>query len=92
MFTSLSAGMLSKAKGQVLRVAAILHVLFCDQLDEQGPITVRTVPATISIEAIIAAQDFVNVCCQHGAYIAGRGKIDEEISQLTEGTYYYVCE
>ena len=82
------AGMLSKAKGQVLRLAAVLHVLFCDQLDQQGPITVHTVLATISKEAIIAAQDFVNVCCQHAAYIAGRGQIDDEISQLTAGRYY----
>ena len=57
--------MLSKAKGQVLRVAACLHVLFCDS-DQPD----NTIPQMITREAILAAKDFVNLCCQHAAFIA----------------------
>lgn len=53
--------MLSKAKGQVLRFAAALHVLFCDTVDAQGDTTVSQIPPTISKDAIIAAQNFVDV-------------------------------
>ena len=31
---------------------------------------------------IRASQDFVDVCCQHAAYIAGRGDIEESIQSL----------
>ena len=43
---------------------------------------VSNVPPTISNEAIIAAQNFVDTCCQHAAFIAGHDKVEEEISQL----------
>lgn len=76
-------GMLSKAKGQVLRVAAVLHVLSCDSEDDEGNIFVSRVSDTISNEALLAAQDFVQTCCQHAAYVAGRGKIEDEIDCLT---------
>ena len=66
------AGMLSKAKGQVLRIAAALHVLFCDTVDEDNIITVSDVPETISKTAIIAAQNYVD-------------KLEDEINQLTSG-------
>lgn len=69
--------MLSKSKGQVLRVAAVLHVLF------MNPPT--SIPSTISTKAITAAQNFVDTCCQHAAFIAGRGLIDEEIDHLIAG-------
>ena len=77
------------AKGQVLRIAAALHVLFCDSTDEQGNIMVSNVPPTISNEAIIAAQNFVDTCCQHAAFIAGRDKVEEEISQLASTDKIY---
>ena len=48
----------SKSKGLILRVAGVLHVQF--HLDVAGD--------TIKEEAIIAAQDFVFVCCQHSVY------------------------
>lgn len=53
--------------------------------DAELSIVPRTIPTIISKEAIIAAQDFVNVCCQHAAYISGRRKVDDEIGQLTAG-------
>ena len=74
----LYTGMLSKSKGLILRVAGVLHVLF--QLD-----TPDDIPDTISELAIVAAQDFVDVCCQHAAFVAGRGDIQEAIQQLQLG-------
>ena len=78
-------GMLSKSKGQVLRVAAVLHVLFVD------PSTLPSIPSVISIEAINAAQNFVDTCCQHAAFIAGRGLVDDEIDHLVSGAYVMYC-
>jgi len=70
--------MLSKSKGQVLRVAAALHVLFhCD--------TPLKVPDHVSEEAITAAVNFVDLCLQHAAYLAGRGDISEAIQALKPG-------
>lgn len=71
-------GMLSKAKGQVLRVSAALHMLFSD-VGGEGE-NMADVSKTIRTKAIIAAVDFVNICCQHAAYVAGR---DDEIESLT---------
>ena len=70
--------MLSKSKGLILRVAGVLHVLF--QVDSPGDIS-----NTISEQAIIAAQDFVDTCCQHAAFLAGRGHIQDAIHQLQLG-------
>ena len=75
-------GMLSKAKGQVLRVAALMHLLFEGRGDE--------ITTCIDEGSIKAAIDFVEVCCQHTAFIAGRGSIDDEIRQLTSGMYMYI--
>ena len=79
--------MLSKSKGQVLRVAATLHVLFYDAtcIDDQEDITVSGFPSTISTKAILAAENFVDTCCQHAAFIAGRSKMADEITRLTSG-------
>ena len=74
--------MLSKSRGQVLRVASVLHLLF--SIDSED-----TLSGVVSEEAIIAAVNFVKVACQHSAHIAGRGKIEEEIQKFktTPGTY-----
>ena len=57
------------------------------------PSTLPTIPSVISTEAIIAAQNFVDTCCQHAAFIAGRGLVDDEIDHLVSGPYimYGVC-
>ena len=52
-------------------------------MDAVGDITVSIVLSTFSVNAIVAAQNFVDTCCQHAAYIAGRGTLEEEISHLT---------
>ena len=75
--------MLSKAKWQVLRVAAVLHVLFSDGVGEDGKIIVLDVEKIIQTKAIIVAKNFVDICCQHAAYVAGRGDIEDEIESLS---------
>ena len=69
--------------GQTLRVAAAMHVLF--RLEDEEPF-----PSTISVQAINAAIDFVEVCCQQTAYIAGRGKICDEINLSHSGRVPYM--
>lgn len=71
--------MLSKSKGQILRIAATLNVLFhldnLEVLDEEGS-------KEISDSIITAAINLVETCCQQTAYIAGRGDIKEEIDVI----------
>ena len=64
--------MLSKSRGQILRVAAVMHVLF--HLD-----TPINIPQDISEDAILASQCFVELCNQYAAFLAGRGDILEAI-------------
>lgn len=70
--------MLSKSLGQIIRVSAAMHVLF--HLESTEPL-----PDTITDTAIEAAIDFVEVCCQHTAFITGRGNIQEELEHLQSG-------
>ena len=70
--------------GQIVRVSAVLHILF--HLDSE-PCTDVDV---ISEDAIRAAIHFVEVCGQHVAFIAGRGGIKEEIKLLELGIALYV--
>ena len=70
-----SLGMLSKSKGQTLRVAVALHVLF----NWENP---HNIPQEISDSAIKAAINFVDVSIQHAAYLAGRGELKEEVENL----------
>ncbi len=48
--------------------------------------TPNVIPQEICPEALEAAQDFVNMCCQHAAFMAGRGGIPDEIMQLQAGS------
>ena len=59
----------------------MLHVLF--QLGSPGAI-----PTEISERAIKAAQNFVDMCCQHTAFIAGRGDIQDAIQQIQRGSFH----
>ena len=83
---SFYTGMLSKSKGQVLRVAACLHVMFYDDTIAEPGNSLTRIPSTISKEVIIAAMNFVDTCVQHAAFMAGRDLIEEEISRLISGT------
>lgn len=62
-------GMLSKSTGQILRVAACFNVLF-EIRDEPWPKDHKN--DEIIDAAIIAACDFVDTCCIHTAFMAGR--------------------
>ena len=63
----LISGFLSKARGQTLRVAVCLHVLF----NIESP---DTIPAEIAEAAFKAAINFTDVCCTHTSLITGRAK------------------
>ena len=76
--------MLSKAKGQILRVSASLSLLFSIGNDE--PTIHEPAVTHVSEDVLTAAINFVDVCCQHTAFIAGRGTISQEISGLVDGT------
>ena len=67
--------------GQMLRVAACMHVLF--SLESTEPLSF-----TISQSAVQAAINFVEVCCQQTAYIAGREKIADELSLAASGEFF----
>ena len=71
-------GMLSKSKGQVLRVAAVMHVL-----DHMA--TPSSIPLDISEAAVRAADTFVDYCLQHAAYLGGRGKFREAVEEIHQG-------
>lgn len=64
--------------GQILRVSVAMHVLF--HIESDAPIA-----DSISNEATEAAINFVEVCCQHTAYISGWGKIDDELELVVAG-------
>ena len=68
--------------GQILQVSAALHILFRVESEDppQGPL-----PDTISQDAVKAAINFVEVCCQHTAYISGRGSIESELELVQAG-------
>ena len=70
--------MLSKSKGQLLRVAVALHVLF----NRENPMNI---PRTVSDEAVKAAECLIDLCVQHAAYLAGRGDVQETISAIQPG-------
>ncbi len=53
--------MLSKSHGQILRVAAVMHVLF--HLE-----TPQIVSENFYEKALLAALDFVELCNQHAAF------------------------
>ena len=100
--------MLSKSKGQVLRISAAFHVLFhvkkgsittdndnltdkdnedehkdkddSDNDNEDKHVeTNSSISTEISEEAVAAAINFVQLCCQQTAFMAGRCDIEEEI-------------
>ena len=77
--------MLSKSLGQIIRVALCLHILF--YLEKEDP----DIPDVVSSEAITAAINLVELCCQQTAYLAGRGDISEELERLQEGNIISKC-
>ena len=76
-------GMLSKSKGQVLRVSAVMHILFHMAIP-------TAVPEEISEAAVKAADCFVDYCVQHAAYLGGRGDSEEGITDIQQGLTDYI--
>ena len=62
-------------------------MLFCDSVDENGQFTAIDVPKIVYSKAVLAAQNYVDTCCQHAAFVAGRGLMQDEISELTTGKF-----
>ena len=60
-------------KGQILRVAAAFQILF----NVSATVEDRE-DDTILENAILASINFVELCCQQTAFIAGRGDIKDE--------------
>ena len=71
--------MLSKSLGQTLRISVAMHILFHN--DDDGD----ELSNTVTQAAVEAAINFVEVCCQHTAYIAGRNDINEQLKLFETG-------
>ena len=71
-------------KGLIICVVAAFHTIF--HLGSPG-----TFPTQITCRAVIAATDFVDMCTQHAAFMAGRGEIVECIESLKAGICTYVA-
>ena len=64
--------MLGKAKVQILRIAAYFQMFFgdtCTSDDYERIIPLNTLPTTLREDALKVAINFLEVCCQHTAYI-----------------------
>ena len=72
--------MLNKSKGRILRVSAALHVLFNMHPKDQS--TDESEENSIAYKAIFTAINFVEVCCQQTAYMAGQNDIWKYIQLL----------
>ena len=70
--------MLTKSKGQILRISAVMHVLY--HMD-----TPQNIPVEICEEAVKAADAFVDYCLQHAAYLGGRGDFHTAVEELQQG-------
>lgn len=69
--------MLSKSQGQILRVAAVMHVLV--HLE-----TPQTMSDTISEKALLAALDFVEVSNQHAAFFGWKRPNENKTEALKD--------
>ena len=81
--------MLSKSKGQLLRVTGCLHCLFpVDDVNLTGESPDEfQIQSVVTDAAMRAAINFVNTCMNHTLYLCGRDKIGEEVDAvLTEVT------
>lgn len=69
----LLTGVLSKSKGQILRVAAVFNALF--SIDSEHPLNQE-----LSISSLKAAINFVEVCNEHTAIIGGRKNTTDPVA------------
>ena len=85
-FIYIFSGLLSKSKGQILRMTGCLHCLFqLDALHESNAEEFE--PATVVTEsAVKAAVNFVQICTNHTLYLCGRNASVEEVRMLQDIT------
>ena len=69
--------MLSKSKGQSLRVATALHILFHVESSD-------SVNNELTDDAIAAAINFVGLCCQQTDFMAGQGDITRKFRLISK--------
>ena len=69
--------MLSKSKGQILRLATTMDVLFNWE-------TPNNISSVISNEAMKAAIEFVEICNQNVNYLTGKDNITDVIEKLSQ--------
>ena len=74
------SGLLSKSRGQLLRIATVLHMLFSIDNSEQP------LADEVSEAAVKAAVNFIRTANQQTAYIAGRETLQEEFDKFKTGT------
>ena len=72
--------MLSKSRGQVLRMAAVIHTMAF--LEEP-----QNIPEEITENSIKAAISVVKLSYQQTAFIAGRNNLDDEIKTIQTHEY-----
>ena len=77
---NVTSGLLSKSRGQLLRLATVLHMLF--SIDD----TEQPLAEEVSEAAVKAAVNFIQTASQQTAYIAGRGSLQEEFDKFKTGT------
>ena len=65
-----------------------MHILF--RLKHEDPLQ-DPILDIISQDAIKAAVNFVKVCCQHTAYISGRGQVDNELELVQASDEHSRC-
>ena len=64
-------------------------MLFSDFKDiesEDVILVVNQISTEISEAALIAAENFVEIDCQHCLFLSGKGILDNEIKRYSEGT------
>ena len=78
--------MLSKCKGQFLRVTGCLHALFAIDDDAwQLPSAdqpLQEITSVVSDAAVMAAINFVRTCMNHTMYLCGRNSVNEEVKHI----------
>ena len=87
----LTIGMLGKQKGQILRVAASFQVLFSMNGSREGSGSNSDLNLIISDKVLLASINFVELCCQQAAYIAGRGDIKDDIKNVKASKTVWSC-
>ena len=70
----------AKSRGHILRLAAVLHMLFHIESSESNPL-----PDEVSEVAICAAINLVKLSAQQVVYIAGKGVLQEEYQKFKTG-------